>query len=202
VRPSSHAAATLPEVLRGVVKVQEARSNLRNALVTQAPQPPTAVTAPDDLRHMPAALAQRCEPETGLEGVDIPQHGDEPALCQPGDPLACPCAMLAEPSQHAHCDRAPADLAPWGASSGSQRYQDPIGPQSQRQGRRLGCQRLGRWLVALGDRGQCCLEGFHGVVASRLPPTPHRAWAHDTTTRPPQQPGRGRKRHKDRACTA
>jgi hypothetical protein len=83
--------------LRGVVKVQNARSNLSKALVKQAPQPPTAVTEPDNLWSMPDALTQRFEPETGLEGVDIPQHGDEPALGQPGDHLACPCAMLAYP---------------------------------------------------------------------------------------------------------
>jgi hypothetical protein len=110
--------------------------------------------------------------------------------------------MLTYPSQHAHFDLAPADLALWGASIGSKRYHDTISPQGQRQGRHLGRQRLGRGLVAPGDGGQFPVEMLQGLMASRLHPPPHGTRAHHPTTIPPQQPGRGRKRPKDREGTA
>ena len=64
---------TLPEVLRCVVKVQDARGRGRKTLIKQAPQPPAAITEPDHLGRVPDALAQRFEPETRLEGIDIPK---------------------------------------------------------------------------------------------------------------------------------
>src|SRR5918911_5217240 len=48
---------TLPEVLRGVVKVQDARGIERKALVKQAPQPSPPITEPDHLGRVPEALA-------------------------------------------------------------------------------------------------------------------------------------------------
>jgi hypothetical protein len=56
--------------------------------------------------------------------------------------------------------------------------------------------------VAAGDGSQFLLEVLHGVVASRLHPTPHRTRAHHATTIPAQQPRRRGKRHKDRKRTA
>src|SRR6266404_5907193 len=55
--------------------------------------------------------------------------------------------------------------------------------------------------MALGDGSQFLLEVRHGLVPSRLHPTPHRARTHPTTTIPAQQPGRRGKRHKDRQRT-
>jgi hypothetical protein len=56
--------------------------------------------------------------------------------------------------------------------------------------------------VTLGDGGQFRLQVLHGLVARRLYPAPHRARAHHAATIPAQQPGRRRKRHKDRERTA
>ena len=44
---------TLPQVLRRVVKVQDACSIARELLLKQAPQPSSAITEPDDLRRAP-----------------------------------------------------------------------------------------------------------------------------------------------------
>ena len=86
IKPSSR---TLPEVLRGVVKVQDAYGIGRKALGKQAPQPSPPITKPDHLGSVSEALAQRFEPETRREGFNIPQDGHEPALPQPSDHLAC-----------------------------------------------------------------------------------------------------------------
>jgi hypothetical protein len=56
--------------------------------------------------------------------------------------------------------------------------------------------------VTLGHGGQVLLEVRHGLVASRLHPTPHGARAHHAATVPAQQPRRCGKRHKDRESTA
>jgi hypothetical protein len=75
------------------------------------------------------ALAQRFEPETRLEGVDIAQNGHKPALRQPRDHLPCPCAMLAEPGENAHFDLTPADLPTRCARVGPQGHHHAIGTQ-------------------------------------------------------------------------
>src|SRR3954447_1289854 len=80
---------TLPEVLRRVVKGQDACRSPSTTLVKQAPHPSAPITEPDDLGSVPEALAQRCEPETRLEGFGIPYDGHEPTLRQPGDHLSC-----------------------------------------------------------------------------------------------------------------
>ena len=110
--------------------------------------------------------------------------------------------MLPQAGQHTHFDLAPADLPSRRAGIGSKRYHHAISPQGQRQGRLLGRQRLGCRAVAPGDGGQFVLEVLHGLVASRLHPTPHRARAHHAATIPAQQPRRRGKRHKDRERTA
>ena len=54
----------LPQVLRGVVKVQNAHGMAREALLKQAPQPSAAITEPDHLGVLSDALAHRFEPQT------------------------------------------------------------------------------------------------------------------------------------------
>jgi hypothetical protein len=118
--------------LRGVVKVQDAHRSPSKALVKQAPQPSATITEPDHLGRVPEALAQRFEPETRREGVEIPQDGHEPALRQPGDHLSCPRAMRAYPGEYAHFDLAPADLPARRAGIGPKWHHHAIGPQDQR----------------------------------------------------------------------
>jgi hypothetical protein len=78
---------------------------------------------------MPDALAQRFEPETRLEGVDIPQDSHEPALRQSSDYLPGPRAMLAHSGEYAHFDLAPSDLPARRASIGPQWHHHAIGTQ-------------------------------------------------------------------------
>src|SRR5215217_8792291 len=118
---------TLPQVLRRVGKVQDPRGRASKALVKQAPYPPAAITEPDHLGSAPDTLAQRFEPETRLEGLDVPQDGHQPALCQPSDHLPCPRTMLGHPGEYAHFDLAPSDLPPRRASVGSKRHHHAIG---------------------------------------------------------------------------
>src|SRR5439155_16416609 len=106
----------LPEVLHGVVKVQDARGIGRQALIIQPPQPPCAITEPDHLGSGSDALAYRFQPQTGLERLDVPEDRHQPTLMQPSDDLACARTMLAQAGQHTHLDLAPADLAPGLAS--------------------------------------------------------------------------------------
>src|SRR5262245_46309768 len=87
---------TLPEVLRRVVKVKDTRGIDRELLLKEAPQPPPAITEPDDLGGTPDALPQRFQPQTRLAGVHIAQDSHEPALRQPGHPLPCPHMMRAQ----------------------------------------------------------------------------------------------------------
>ena len=110
--------------------------------------------------------------------------------------------MLAQTGEHTHFDLAPANLPPRRPGIRPKRHHHAIGTQGQRQGRLRGRQRLGRRLVAPGHSGEVLLEVLHGLVASRLHPTPHRARAHHATTIPAQQPRRRGKRHKDRERTA
>jgi len=125
-----------------------------------------------------------------------------PALRQPGDHLAGPRAMLGYPSQHAHCDLAPADLALRGASLRSQWYHDTIGTQGQGQSRQGSGQWFRRRRAPLGHGVQFHLEVGHGLVASRLHPTPDRSGTDGAPDGPGQQPSRRGKRHKDREGTA
>jgi hypothetical protein len=77
-------------VLRRVVQVQDTRGIDRGLRLKEAPQPPPAITEPDDLGGTPDALPQRFQPQTRLEGVNIAYDRHEPALHQPGHPLPCP----------------------------------------------------------------------------------------------------------------
>ena len=193
---------TLPQLLCGVIKVQDARGMARKALLKQAPQPAAAITEPDHLRRTPDALPQRFQPQTRREHLDIAQDGHQPALQQPGHEMPGARAMLAQASQHAHFDLAPADLALRLSALGPKRHHDAIGPQSQRQGRLGRRQRLWRRLMPLRHGGQLGLEALHGVVAGCLHPPPHRTGTDHAPTVPAQQPRCGRKRHKDGQGTA
>jgi hypothetical protein len=51
----------LPQLLCRVIKVQNAPRMARKALLKQAPQPSSAITAPDHLRCTDDALAERFE---------------------------------------------------------------------------------------------------------------------------------------------
>src|SRR5438128_12237815 len=84
---------TLPQLLHRVVKVQDPYGIGREALIKQPPQSPGAITEPDHLGCAHDALAQRFEPQTPLECIDIPQDRHQSALMQPGNALAGPCAM-------------------------------------------------------------------------------------------------------------
>ena len=172
------------------------------ALLKQAPQPPTTIAEPDDLGSVQDALAYRFAPQAPLERFTVPQDGDQSALLQPGDALAYPSAMLASTGEHPHVELAPAHLPPGVAALWPKRHQDALGPQDQRQSRELGPQRLWRRLVPLRHGGAVCLESLHGLVAGRLDPTPHRPGTDHATAVPAQQPRRGRKRPKDRPGTA
>jgi hypothetical protein len=110
--------------------------------------------------------------------------------------------MLAQTGQHTHFNLAPAALPPRAATIGAKWHHHAISPEDQRQGRLLGRQRLGRRSVVARDGGQLLLEVLHSLLARRLHPTPHRAWAHRTATIPAQQSRRRGKRHKDRKRTA
>jgi hypothetical protein len=194
--------STLPQVLRRVVQVPNARGRGRELLLEQAPHPPSTSAAPDHLGRGPDALAQRFEPETRLEGIDIPHDGHEPALRQPRAHLPGPRAMLAYPGESPHFDLTPADLPTRRARIGPKWPHHASGPQGQGQGGLRGRQRLGWRLGPLGDGGQGLLEVLHRLVTSRLHPTPHGAGADGATPGPAQQSGGGGKRHKDRERTA
>ena len=73
-----------------MVKVQDARGIGRKALVKQAPHNPRPPSLSQTTwgAFLRPWRVQRFEPETRLEGVDIPQDSHEPALRQPGDHLA------------------------------------------------------------------------------------------------------------------
>jgi hypothetical protein len=110
--------------------------------------------------------------------------------------------MLAYPGPYTHFDLTPAELPPGRPTLWSKRYHDTSGTQDQRPGRLCLRQWLGCRFVARIDSGSLALEEGHGLVASRLYPTPHRARAHHTATIPAQQPRRRGKRYKDRKRTA
>src|SRR5712691_184969 len=121
----------LPQVLHGVVKVQDASGPGTEALVKQTPQPPCTITEPDHLRRTQDALAYRFEPQTRLERLEVTQDRHQPALMQPGDDLASARAILAQAGQHSHFDLAPPGLAPGLAPLRPKRYHHPIGTHDQ-----------------------------------------------------------------------
>src|SRR6266568_8316513 len=73
----------LPEVLHGVVKVQDAHGRGRQTLLIQPPQAPCAITEPDHLGGRADALAHGCKPQTRLQRLDIPQDRHQPTLVEP-----------------------------------------------------------------------------------------------------------------------
>src|SRR5689334_3037819 len=83
----------LPELLRGVIKVQNTPRMAGKALLKQAPQPTATVAEPDHLRCATEPLAHRFGPQPRGERVDVPQHGHQPALDQACDHLSGPRAM-------------------------------------------------------------------------------------------------------------
>ena len=125
----------------------------RKALLKQAPQPASAITEPDHLRCPDDALAERFEPQTWLEHLNVTQDCHQAALLQPRHALVGPRAMLAQTGQHTHFDLAPADLPPWATAIGSKRHHHAISPKGQGQDRLLGCQWLGRRAVISRDGG-------------------------------------------------
>jgi hypothetical protein len=199
IQPSGRA---LPSLLRGRRKVHKAPCMTRAALFKEAPHPTAPVAEPAHRRRALAPLAQRCEPEPRREGGAIPHDRYQPPLHQPSDDLPGPRVLLAQAGAHAHCDCAPAGV-PRGCS-GLRPQRDPhaSGPQGQGQSHRLGRQWLGPRPVVLGHGGQVFLEGLHGLVASRWPPTPDGSGTDGAPAVPAEQPGRSGTRHQDRAGTA
>ena len=181
-----------------MVKVQAARGRARTLRLTQAPSPATAITEPDHLRSASAALTPRCKPPPRGAPLAVAQDGYPPALRPSGHAVPGPRARLAQAGQHTPCDLAPAALPPGIAAVWPQRHHDASGPQRPGQGREVGRQGLGGWLMPLGSGVPLGLEGLHGLVAGRLHPTPHRPGADHTPPGPTQQPRGRRKRHEDR----
>ena len=192
----------LPEVLHGVVKVQNTHGRGRQTLLIQPPQAPGTITEPDHLGGRADALAHGFKPQTRLERIDIPQDRHQPTLAEPGDDLAGARTMLAQAGQHPHFDFVPSCLPRRLAARRAKRDHHPIGTQDQGGGGKIGRQRLWRRQVALRQSVQVLLEGLHHVLTSRLHPPPHRLWTDRAPTVPAQQAGGGRKRHKDRQGTA
>jgi hypothetical protein len=87
--------------LRRVIKVQNTPRLAREALLKQAPQPSTTVTAPDHMGGVPDTLACGFTPQTRAQGLNIPQDGHQTAVLEPRDDLPQPCAMLAQAGQQA-----------------------------------------------------------------------------------------------------
>src|SRR5712691_4797939 len=132
----------LPQILRRVVKVQNARRMASEALLKQMPQSPCPITEPDHTGRVQDALAYGFEPQPRLEGLEITEDGHQPTLMQPGNDLACSRAMLAQAGQHAYFDLVPGRFAPGVAALGAKRDHHPIGPHEERSRRQFSRQRL------------------------------------------------------------
>ena len=121
----------LPQVLRGVVKVQDARgmsdencsSNRRHN-----PRPPSLSQTTCGAGRMPWRSAS--SHRRGCEHLDVPQDGHQPALSQPAGrrvPAACDAAPA---GQHTHFDLAPADLPSGAPASGRNGTMTPSAPRA------------------------------------------------------------------------
>lgn len=86
---------SLPQVLRRVVEVQDARGMGTEALIKQSPQPPGTVTESDHLKITYEALSHGFKPKSRLERLDVLQARQQPALMQPGNDFAAARAMMA-----------------------------------------------------------------------------------------------------------
>src|SRR6266446_74079 len=188
---------SFPHVLRRMVKIQNAPGMGSEALVIETPQPPTAITEPDHLRGAQEPLAQRCEPQPWLEGIDIAPNCHQTARIKPRDALPGTCAMLAQTGQYPHFDLMPSRFASRLAGLRPKRHHDPIGAYGTGRDSQVGLQSLGHRLLTSRHLIQLCLELCDCPFASGLHPSPHRPRADGGRTIPAEQPCRGGKRHKD-----
>jgi hypothetical protein len=174
----------------------------REAFLTPPPQPPGSVTEPAHLRGAHEARAQRYEPQTPLERLDIPEHGPQAALLRPGNALAGPSGMAPPAGQHASCDLGPGRFARGLAALGAKRPPHPSGPKGQGHRRHLSRQGLLGRQVARSSGLQRLGALLHGPLPSPLDPLPDRPRAHRHPPRPARQRGRSGKGHKARQGTA
>ena len=193
----------LPQLLCRVIKVQNAPCMTRKALLKQAPQPASAITEPDHLRwpgRCPGGSAS--SHRRGFEHLNVTQDCHQAAPCSRVTHWVGPRAMLAQTGQHTHFDLAPAGSSPVGHRHRVETA--PVTPSAPRAKGKTACSAVNGWASAVisRDGGDFFLEVLHGLLACRLHPTPHRAWAHRTATIPAQQSRRRGKRHKDCERTA
>jgi len=194
IKPSRR---TLPQLLHRVVKVQDPAGIGHEALLKQPPQAPGSITEPDHLGRVPDALAQRFEPQTLLERLDIPEDGYQPALMQPGHELAGPGAMATQAGQHTHFHFMPGRFAPGLPALRAKRDHHPIRAHEQGSCRELGGQGLLGGPVSLGDSLELLVELLHGPPPRGLDPLPHSLGTDRPRTIPAQQHRCRRKWDKD-----
>jgi len=92
-------AGRFPQVLRGVVEIQNADSLVFKPLAEQAPKAAPTITDPGNRFCRQHTLSQRFQPQTRREGVNIPQHCHQATSFQAGDCFPSPVGVALQPSQ-------------------------------------------------------------------------------------------------------
>lgn len=131
--PAKAGLCSFPHILCRMVEGQNPYGVAVKALPVDCPEPGSSITDPDNLFGRAHSLSNRFKEHACTEPVLVSQHGNEPAVFEPGDLLALSTDLLDQTSKDAHLDLE-ANGLPLGSSAiGSKRSQNSIASHDQRQ---------------------------------------------------------------------